>query len=233
MDAVAFAQMLELTEKLNRGQITQATFDAMSSLVMRMSANPAPAIVNAAPIAQGAAETVPLLLTENVHYVQPELATTPARAQEERPALRCVSISQSVINSHFVARRGSDAPTFHRDDGNLAALATQATPDDATTTTPRSDAAEASSSSKRGATTPPFVSPYVLSRFLAERAVHEIVFSQQWVASNTDRGHEVSEEAFRRRTQCGCPSFRRGGSVRLAQSRFRWRPPTLLPTATK
>ena len=96
MNAQAFAQMLELTEKLNRGQICQATFDTMSSLVMRMSANPAPAIANAAPIAQGAADTVQLLLTNNVHSVQTELAVTPARAREElqRPVLRYVSLSQ-------------------------------------------------------------------------------------------------------------------------------------------
>ena len=95
MNAQAFAQMLELTEKLNRGQITHATFETMSSLVMRMSANPAPAIATAAPIAPGAADTVQLLLTDNVHSVQTELANTPARAGEERPVLRCGSLSQS------------------------------------------------------------------------------------------------------------------------------------------
>ena len=94
MNAQAFAQMLELTEKLNRGQITQATFDTMSSLVLRMSANPAPAIATAAPIAPGAADTVQLLLTDKVHSVQ-TVAVTPARAPEERPVLRCVSLSQS------------------------------------------------------------------------------------------------------------------------------------------
>jgi hypothetical protein len=95
MDAVAFAQMLELTEKLNRGQITQATFDAMSSLVMRMSANPAPAIANAGRMAQGAADTEPLLLTESVHSVQTELAITPSGARSERLAW-CVRLLQST-----------------------------------------------------------------------------------------------------------------------------------------
>lgn len=71
------------------------------------------------------------------------------------------------------------------------------------------------------------------SRLLAERAVHETVLWQR-SATNADRGPQVTEEGFcrrRGRRRCGCPSSRRGGSARVAQSRLARRPPTLLPTA--
>ena len=109
----------------------------------------------------------------------------------------------------------------------------QTTPDEGTTT-PRSE--EAGASSKRAAKKSPDVSPYILSPFVAERAVRETVLWQRY-ATNTDVGHQGSEEGFtrRRRRHHGrsgrYPSYPRGRAGRVAQSRRRWRALALLPTA--
>lgn len=78
-----------------------------------------------------------------------------------------------------------------------------------------------------------YFSRFLAERAMPERAMHETVLWQR-SATNANRGPEVTEEGCcrrRRRRRCGCPSSRRGGYGRVAQSRLAGRPPTLLPTA--
>jgi hypothetical protein len=103
MDSQAFAQMLQLHTMLSNGSITKETrtFDSMAAMVTAAARAPSP-VQNTAPIVRpAAAATTPLLLTDGVHPVRTELATTPAWARAERPALRYVNLSQSVNQSAF------------------------------------------------------------------------------------------------------------------------------------
>ncbi len=94
MDSQAFAQMLQLNTMLSNGSITKETFDSMAAMVMAAAARAPSPVQNAAPIVRpAAAATTPLLITDGVHPVRTELATTPAGARAERPALRSVNLS--------------------------------------------------------------------------------------------------------------------------------------------
>ena len=106
MDPQAFAQMLQLNAMLSNGSITKETFDSMAAMVMAAARPPLP-VQNTAPapiVRPAAAATTPPLLTDGVHSVHTELATTPAGARAERPALRYVNLSQSVNQSAFSYR---------------------------------------------------------------------------------------------------------------------------------
>ena len=106
MDPQAFAQMLQLNAMLSNGSITKETFDSMAAMVMAAARPPLP-VQNIAPapiVRPAAAATTPPLLTDGVHSVHTELATTPAGARAERPALRYVNLSQSVNQSAFSYR---------------------------------------------------------------------------------------------------------------------------------
>jgi hypothetical protein len=101
MDSQAFAQMLQLHTMLSNGSITKETFDSMAAMVTAAARAPSP-VQNTAPIVRpAAAATTQLLLTDGVHPVRTELATTPAGARAERPAWRYVNLSQPVNQSAF------------------------------------------------------------------------------------------------------------------------------------
>jgi hypothetical protein len=125
MNEQTFTQMLDLNERLNRGQITQATFDGMSSLVMRTSETPA----QNANTLQIAPETdkAPLQLAGTVHSVQTQLVTTPIGAPTERSTVRfrtqdnLFHICTLSVTIWHDAGSKSRRPAAGRNDGRLRA----------------------------------------------------------------------------------------------------------------